>query len=66
MLIDNKFNIGQAVYVVTDPDQYIGIVNCLRICPSNLIIYVVAQGAKTSDFYDFELSTEPNMVLKTS
>lgn len=65
MVIENKFDIGDIVYLVTDPDQIRRIITGITIRPTG-ILYEVSLGATDSDHYDFELSLEPNIVIKTS
>lgn len=63
MVIDNKFEFGQVVYLKTDTDQLPRIVSEYRVCPTG-IIYVLSCGERTSNHYDFELTSEENVSLK--
>lgn len=65
MVIDNKFEIGQTVYLATDPEQVKRVVYAFLVY-RNEVLYKIAAGVQNSDHYDFELSTEPDQVLKTS
>lgn len=56
MTIHNEFEIGQEVFVKTDPDQYIRQVTGILVCPGGVIQYRVAIDAGASWFYNFELS----------
>ena len=65
MIIENKFNIGDTVYIVTDEDQKKRVVTGLRICPRDCIIYYLNCGTVFSEHYDFELQSEENVLAKT-
>jgi hypothetical protein len=61
--IDNKFNIGQVVYLKTDPEQHARIVTSMSITKDS-IMYFLSFGITDSRHYDFEISDEIN-VLQT-
>ena len=63
MRIDNKFNIGDYVYIVTDLEQNVGVVTSIMITQGD-IIYFVSRNNTTERFYDFELSSEENKIIK--
>jgi len=63
--IDNKFDIGELVYLKTDSEQTPRLVYAIEINQQNLI-YKVASGTITSAHFDFELSTEVNVLLNVS
>lgn len=62
MMIDNRFDIGQLIYIKTDPEQNQRIVTGVCVRP-NSILYEVSFGASSSSHYDFELSEEKNVLL---
>ena len=64
MLIDNKFNIGDEVYLKTDEDQNCRLVTGLTIRVTS-ITYELSCGTAESTHYDFEITVEKD-VLKTS
>jgi hypothetical protein len=66
MIIDNKFDLKQFVYIKTDIDQLKRIVTAIIVCPDNSYLYECTLGVSSSKHYDFELSTEPDMALKTA
>lgn len=66
MIIDNKFDIGQEVYIKTDVDQIKGIINSIEVCPNELLIYKVAIRSFTHGYYDFEISAEKDIITATS
>ena len=59
--INNKFNIGQVVYLKTCTNQYEKIVTGIRITPADLL-YEISGDGQTGVFYDFELSEQPNVL----
>lgn len=63
MVIDNKFNIAQTVYLKTDPDQNARIVTAIQVTICE-IIYQCACGTSTSWHYDFEISDEVDTLKK--
>lgn len=65
MIIENKFNIGDVVYLKTDETQSERIITALVILP-NVIRYAIMHGTSESTHYDFELSYEKNFTLKNN
>lgn len=65
MIIDNKHNHGDIVYLKTDKEQHPRIVYCFKVYQSE-ILYEIACGTLTSSHYEFELSKEPNVILTTT
>ena len=63
MTIDNAYNIGDIVYLKTDPEQMERIVTAIEISQKGLL-YEVCFVESSSHFFDFELSKEKN-ILKT-
>lgn len=66
MVIDNKFNIGDTVYLKTDKDQLPRIVFAIKVYRAEGFFYELASGTVTSVHCDFEVSTEPNVILTTT
>ncbi len=64
MVIENKFEIGQTVYLLTDKEQQARLVTGIRVCP-NCLLYCLSFGTVVSDHYDFEISAEENILIKT-
>lgn len=65
MVIDEKFKIGQIVYLKTDPDQYARIVTGINITPLGLT-YLVSMGSSVEMIYHaIELSEVKNYTLET-
>lgn len=65
MVIDNKYDFGEIVYLKTDSDQEKRIVTAIKVYPAGDIIYQLSCGTENSDHYEFEISREEDTVLKT-
>lgn len=65
MVVDNKFNIGDTVYLKTDKDQLPRIVTSIRIFPTG-VCYCLSQGTTDTIHYEIEISEEINIVYKTT
>jgi hypothetical protein len=63
MKIDNKFEIGQQVYIKTDKDQSTRIVTSIQIRPNNLLMYELGCGSQCSWHYDFEITEDQNVLI---
>jgi hypothetical protein len=57
MMIDNEFNIGEVVYLKTDPEQFPRIVTGLSV-RTTIVSYELSLGECLSCHYDFEISRE--------
>lgn len=64
MVVDNKFEIGDLVYIKTDIDQRARLVTgiTLRICG---MVYELSLSENVSNHFDFEISSERDFVLST-
>lgn len=60
MTINNKFNIGDIVYLRTDTDNLKRIVLSMQILPGGAISYHLACGEKDGWHHEFEMSDERN------
>jgi hypothetical protein len=63
MTINNKFDIGDHVYILTDKEQDMGIITGILINPRD-IVYFVSRDSDVNRFYDFELSKDENKILR--
>lgn len=61
IVFDNKFEIGDTVYLKTDRDQLARIVYCFIVFRGE-VLYKLASGTTISEHYDFELSDTKNLV----
>lgn len=62
MMIDNKYDVGDIVYLKTDQEQLPRMVYCF-IVYRNEIIYRLAAGTTTSEHYEFEISYTKNILV---
>lgn len=62
MVIENKFEIGQTVYLITDKDQLPRMVTRIMISQFS-VMYQLCQGINTTDHYELELSDEVNILV---
>ena len=65
MLIDNKYEIKQEVYLKTDSDQHLRIITSINIRQGR-ISYELSCGQNTSWHDDFEITKERDLVRTTS
>lgn len=64
MVIDNKYEIEQTVYLKTDTEQLQRVVTAITIKPMDLLVYELSCGRESSDHYEFEISDEMNVEIK--
>jgi hypothetical protein len=65
MNIANEFDLGEMVYLRTDPDQNMLVVTTIAISPGGLL-YKLAIGTNESWHYGIEISREKDILLATS
>ena len=63
-ILDNKFEIGDTVYLKTDPDQLPRIVFSFEVT-ANETLYKLACGTGNSVHYEFEISITKNVLINT-
>ncbi len=63
MIIENKFNIGETVYLVTDEDQKPRIVTGISVTVNGLR-YNLVNGITDTYHYELEMSSEKNILTK--
>lgn len=63
MRVENIFDIGQIVYLVTDPEQNKRIVTGLLIKP-NSILYELSCGSNCSNHYAMEISADVDILTQ--
>jgi len=61
MVINNKYNFGDQVFLVTDEEQRLRLVSGLYIRPNGEIKYGVSYKENESWHYDFEITKEKDM-----
>lgn len=57
MVVDNKFNFGDIVYLITDPDQFPRIITGMYV-RNDSILYELSFVGITTEHYDIEMSYE--------
>lgn len=65
MIIDNKFNLGDSVYIKTDSEQKIRMVIGISIRPSG-ILYELNCGDRSSYHYQMEVSENKDILISTT
>lgn len=60
-VIDNKYEIGDTVYLITDKEQMARLVYSF-IVYRNEILYTLATGITNSNHYDFEITDTKNIL----
>lgn len=66
MVIDNKFDIGESVYLRTDREQYERIVTAMCYRMNGILSYELVCGTLSSWHYEIELSKEKNSIITTT
>lgn len=57
MKINNKFELGQAVFLITDTDQRVRMVTCIKISLTG-ILYYLACGTEETQHYENEIAED--------
>lgn len=65
MKLNNKFNLGDHVYLTTDPDQLRRIVIAIQVSLNGLL-YLLACGDSSCWHYEIEISNERDVLITTS
>lgn len=63
MVIENKYEYGQIVFLKTDPEQQARMVTAFKVCPTG-IIYFISFGTLETQHYDIELTDEKNVLVQ--
>ena len=63
MTIDNKFEIGQEVYLKTDKDQNKRIVVGIEVTQNNTLCYILACECTETSHFDFEIMNDRDILL---
>jgi hypothetical protein len=63
MVIENDFNIGEAVYLKTDNDQNERVVTGIQVSPHGLF-YRLVNGTTETWHYNIEINREKNVLKK--
>jgi hypothetical protein len=63
IVIHNKFERGEKVYLVTDREQMVRLVTAIKICADDGILYELMCGTQVSWHYDIEISIEKDTFM---
>lgn len=63
MIIENKFSIGETVYLKNDVMQEARIVLVVMVMINNVITYRLGQSSFQSEHYEFEITAEKDLKL---
>jgi hypothetical protein len=66
IVVDNEFEIGQIVYLKTDPEQLERIVFGILVFGKSEVIYKLTAGTLNSEHYGFEISTDKDVLKKAT
>lgn len=58
IMIDNKYEIGEIVFLKTDLEQLPRIVTCVKVFAQGELTYELSQGAGITQHYEFEITKE--------
>ena len=62
MKIDNRFELEQSVFLITDTEQCLRIVTAIQVS-KNSLLYRLACGTNESWHYDYEIATTKNFLI---
>jgi len=63
IVVDNKFEHGDVVYLKTDEEQRPHIVSKIEIFKGGELLYGLINKKEVSSHYEFEISTEKNILI---
>lgn len=66
MVIDNKYNIGDIVYLTTDIDQHPRLITGINVRPGGFLLYEVQCGERNGTAYEIEISATRDVVMATT
>ena len=66
MVIDNKYGLGQTVYLITDTEQRPRIVTAVNVLVGGGLRYALSQGVSETWHYEAEITDEVNILTKVS
>lgn len=63
MYINNKFNLGDVVYLITDTEQRPRIVTGIKVRMNELLVYELASICEETNHFEVEISKEKNILI---
>lgn len=64
MVIDNKYELGEILFLKTDSEQRKRICTAIVVCPDNSFLYELTCDTQSNRHYDFEISREMDLAMK--
>jgi hypothetical protein len=64
MVINNKYEHGQIVYLITDQDQLPRMVTQIIVCADGALTYQLSSGDEYSNHFEMEISATENIEIK--
>lgn len=61
LVLDNRYELGQIVYLITDVEQMARVVTNIKVLPNCLLSYQLSCGYECSDHYEMEISDTINV-----
>lgn len=66
LIINNTFDFGEIVFLKTDTEQKPRIITAIEIFKEGEYLYKCSSGSASSYHYDYELSTERDILLTST
>lgn len=66
LIIDNKFELGEKVYLVTDKEQLLRMITGIKLCADQGVLYDLMCGTLVSCHYDIEIQREKDQMMATT
>lgn len=63
MVIDNKYSIGEVVYLLTDDEQLMRVVTAISIRSGGYMAYELTQGTRESWHTEIEITKQKTLVI---
>ena len=61
-VLDNDYNLGEIVYLKTDPSQFGRMVTGIKLCIDESILYELTVGEMVTHHYQAEISKEKSTI----
>ena len=65
MRINTKYDLGQTVFLIHDKEQTPRMITSIGVNPGH-VVYQLSSGTSESRHYEMEISSEVNILLKTT
>ena len=64
MTINNKYDFGQMVFLVTDPEQKERMVTAIQVFAGGRLLYQLVHGENATWHYEYEISGTENVLKR--